>query len=161
MGWRGEHFETKRRRSFARNVVPIKHQAAQAHLIRLLSAHGVAVEEHPVATDRSGVLHGDTQLWRSGDLFGLSPTYEALTYGGYLPLVIFDICCASSDGAIMSALEIVAFAPPSAKKRAFLQRISFPVWRVDATNAYGGPICSRERPTLGTLSHGQHSPART
>jgi hypothetical protein len=96
---------------------------------------GHACREHPIAVDRRGALHGETTLWRSGDLFGAAPTYEALVYAEMIPLVIFDLVVVDRSGTIKSAIECVVSHPCTAKKRALLARVDFPVWTVDATAA--------------------------
>jgi hypothetical protein len=139
-GWKSEWWEAKKRRAAGQHYISVRHDAGCAHLERLLMAHGEhdwgrALREHPVATDRKGVLHGGTQLWRSGDLFAAAPTYEALVYAELMPLVIFDLVVADRSGTIKSALEVVVSHPCTMKKRAFLARIDFPVWSVDASDA--------------------------
>jgi hypothetical protein len=138
MSWRTENFEMRKRRSNAQHYISVRHDAV--HLERILNEHGGeeggrAVREHPVATDRRGVLRGETTLWYSGDLCGAAPTYEALIYAEMIPLVIFDLVIADRGGAIKSAIECVVSNPCSAKKRAFLSRINFPVYSVDASAA--------------------------
>ena len=140
MGWRSEWWEAKKRRSNAQHTISVRHDASCAHLERILNAHGGedggrAVREHPIATDRRGVLRGDMHLWRSDNLLGLAPTYEALVYAEMIPLVIFDLVLADRGGVIKSAIECVVSNPCSAKKRAFLGRINFPVYSVDASAA--------------------------
>ena len=132
MGWRRA---AKHRRSNAQHNVSVLHDAAQAHLTRLLSAHGVAVTEHPLAVDRTGVTRGATHLWRSDNLLGLAPTFEALRYADYWPLTIFDVVTASPDGVLLAAFEVAAFAPPSSRKRALLRSLALPVWSISANDA--------------------------
>ena len=74
-------------------------------------------------------------LRRSDNLLGLAPTYEALVYAEMIPLVIFDLVLADRGGVIKSAIECVVSNPCSAKKRALLGRINFPVYSVDASAA--------------------------
>ena len=131
MGWRSEWWEAKRRRNNARHFVSVRHDAACAHLERLLAEYsredgGQCRREHPIAADRRGALHGAESLWQSA-IFGAAPTYEALVYAEMIPLVIFDLVVASRDGVIESALEVVVSHPCTMKKRAFLARVDFPV----------------------------------
>jgi hypothetical protein len=141
MGWRTEWWETKRRRSNAQSYISVRHDASCTHLERLLNAHGGedggrAVRKHPWAIDRRAVSYGDRTLWREKDLFGATaPSHEALIYAEMTPLVIFDLVVADRSGTIKSAIECVVSHPCTAKKRAFLARIDFPVWSVDASDA--------------------------
>lgn len=138
-GWRTEWWEAKKRRGNAQHYISVRHDAACAHLERLLTEHGgedggQCRREHPIACDRRGALHGAESLWR-GDLFGAAPPYEALVYAEMIPLVIFDLVVADRNGVIKSAIECVVSHQCTAKKREFLARVDFPVWAVDATAA--------------------------
>lgn len=135
MGWRTERWEARKRSSAARSFVTIKHQAAQAHMQTLLSAHGVAVLEHPLCVNAKREQFGHDTLWRSNNLFGDGPSYDLLISYGYSPLCISDVCCATADGVITSAFEVIAFAPPNSAKQALLRTLNFPVYSIDANAA--------------------------
>lgn len=136
MGWKSGYYEKQRRRSNARSFMTIKHSAAQHRLQTLLSAHGVAVLEHPWCVNAKGINFGHDTLWRYSDtLFGDGPSYELLISYGYSPVVIVDLACATDDGVITSAFEVVAFASPNSAKLALLKTLSFPVYSVSADAA--------------------------
>jgi hypothetical protein len=140
MGWCAEKYEMRKRRTNARHYISVRHDASCAHLEKIITEHrgedgGRACREHPIAVDRRGVVHGADSLWRSGDLFGAAPTYEALVYAEMIPLIVFDLVVADRGGTIKSAIECVVSHPCTAKTRAFLARVDFLVWSVDATAA--------------------------
>lgn len=130
--WRSERWEAKRRRSNAQSTISVLHDASCAHLERLLGAHGLALREHPIAVDRKGLTHGDTHLWRSGDLFGEPPTFAALRTADFWPQVIFDVVTATKEGKLITAFEVVAFSPPSARKRVLLAKLGVSVYLAEA-----------------------------